>query len=235
MKASRELEKVLAHAESLLAPTGTRRPTEVLPLYKKFLKVEEHRLRLRHQAGGGGREICVRRAELVDVLLRYVFGAASSAAGGNGETQVSLALIALGGYGRGELNPFSDVDVMLLHQQRAEVSPHLAEMVNQILYLLWDSGFKVGHSTRSIKEAIAQANSDMHTKTAMLEARFLAGNTELAKEFREQFRSKCVSGHERDYVELRMEDHVALHKKFGDSVYLQEPNLKSGCGGLRAH
>src|SRR5881396_3277032 len=234
MKASRELEKVLAHAESRLAPTGTRRPTEVLPLYKKFLKVEEHRLRLRHQAGGGGREICARRAELVDVLLRYVFGAASSAAArGNGEPGAPLALIALGGYGRGELNPFSDVDVMLLHRQSAEVSPRLKEMVNQILYLLWDSGFKVGHSTRSIKEAIAQANSDMHTKTAMLEARFLAGNTELATEFREQFRSKCVVGRERDYVQLRMEDQVARHKKFGDSVYLQEPNLKSGCGGLR--
>src|SRR5712672_2065841 len=234
MKTSRHLEKVLAHAESSLAATGTRRPTEVLPLYKKFLKVEEHRLRLRHQAGGAGREICARRAELVDVLLQYVFGAASSAAArGNGEAEVPLALIALGGYGRGELNPFSDVDVMLLHQQRAGISPRLKEMVNQILYLLWDSGFKVGHSTRSIKEAIAQANSDMRTKTAMLEARFLAGNTELATEFREQFRSKCVVGHERDYVELRMEDQVARHKKFGDSVYLQEPNLKSGCGGLR--
>src|SRR6266480_3941844 len=234
MKPSRELEKVLAHAESRLAPTGTRRPTEVLPLYKKFLKVEEHRLRLSHQAGGGGREICERRAELVDVLLRYVFGAASSAsARGDGEAEVPLALIALGGYGRGELNPFSDVDVMLLHQQRAEVSPHLVEMVNQILYLLWDSGLKVGHSTRSIKEAIAQANRDMRTKTSMLESRFLAGDPELAQEFREQFRSKCVEGREREYVELRMQDQVARHKKFGDSVYLQEPNLKSGCGGLR--
>src|SRR5258707_5132468 len=118
MKASRELEKVLAHAESLLAPTGTRRPTEVLPLYKKFLKVEEHRLRLRHQAGGGGREICERRAELIDVLLRYVFGAASSAsARGNGEAQVSLALIALGGYCPGGVNPFSHIDVLLVPQQ----------------------------------------------------------------------------------------------------------------------
>jgi [protein-PII] uridylyltransferase len=234
MKASRELEKVLAHAESRLAPTGTRRPTEVLPLYKKFLKVEEHRLRLRHQAGSGGREICTRRAELVDVLLRYVFDAASSAATrANGNPEVALALIALGGYGRGELNPFSDVDVMLLHRQGAEVSPHLEEIVNQILYLLWDSGFKVGHSTHSIKEAIAQANSDMRTKTAMLEARFLAGDTELAQEFREQFRANCVVGHERDYVKMRMDDQVARHKRFGDSVYLQEPNLKSGCGGLR--
>jgi len=234
MKASRELEKVLAHAESRLAPTGARRPTEVLPLYKKFLKVEEHRLRLRHQAGGSGREICARRAELVNVLLRYAFGAASSvAARENGELELPLALIALGGYGRGELNPFSDVDVMLLHRQSAEVSPRLKEMVNQILYLLWDSGFKVGHSTRSIKEAIAQANSDMRTKTAMLEAQFLAGDTQLAREFREQFRAKCVVGHERNYVEMRMDDQVARHKKFGDSVFLQEPNLKSGCGGLR--
>src|SRR5947208_1528831 len=234
MKASRELEKVLAHAESRLAETGTRRPTEVLPLYKKFLKVEEHRLRLRHQASGGGREICSHRAELVDVLLRYAFDAASAVVvRGNGEPETSLALIALGGYGRGELNPFSDVDVMLLHRQAAEISPRLEEMVNQILYLLWDSGFKVGHSTRSIKEAIGQANSDMRTKTAMLEARFLAGDTQLAREFREQFRAKCVVGHERDYVKMRMQDQVARHKKFGDSVYLQEPNLKSGCGGLR--
>src|SRR6516165_1061750 len=214
MKASRELEKVLAHAERRLAPTGTRRPTEVLALYKKFLKVEEHRLRLRHQAGGGGREICERRAELVDVLLRYAFGAASSAtAHGNGEVEVPLALIALGGYGRGELNPFSDVDVMLLHKQRTEVSPDLEDMVNQILYLLWDSGFKVGRSTRSIKEAIAQANADMRTKTAMLESRFLAGDSELARKFREQFRSKCVEAHEREYVEMRMQDQVARHNK----------------------
>src|SRR5256885_7796641 len=234
MKRSRHLEQVLAHAASRLAATGARRPTEVLPLYKKFLNVEEHRLRLKHQAGGGGREICSRRAELVDVLLQYVFGAAEASARGNGAAKVPLALVALGGYGRGELNPFSDIDVMLLHhQEKKGISPLLEEMVQQVLYLLWDSGFKVGHSTRSIKEAVAQANDDMRTKTAMLESRFLAGDAELAQEFRRQFRSKCVNGYEREYVELRIQDQVARHKKFGDSVYLQEPNLKSGCGGLR--
>src|SRR6266542_3223071 len=234
MRTSRHLEQVLAHAASRLAATGTRRPTEVLPLYKKFLKVEEHRLRLKHQAGGGGREICARRAELVDVLLQYVFGAAATAARGNGAAKVSLALIALGGYGRGELNPFSDIDVMLLHQHGTKgISPHLEEMVQQVLYLLWDSGFKVGHSTRSIKEAITEANRDMRTKTAMLESRFLAGDSELAQEFRKQFRSKCVDGHEQEYVAMRMQDQVSRHKKYGDSIYLQEPNLKSGCGGLR--
>src|SRR6266702_6707399 len=230
---SRHLEQVLAHAANRLAATGGTRPTEVLPLYKKFLKVEEHRLRLKHQAGGGGREICARRAELIDVLLQYV-GAAATAARGNAAPGTPLALIALGGYGRGELNPFSDIDVMLLHHQGTRrILPHLEEMVQQVLYLLWDSGFKVGHSTRSIKEAIAQANRDMLTKTAMLESRFLAGDAELAEQFREHFRSKCVEGHEREYVEMRMQDQVARHKKFGESVYLQEPHVKSGCGGFR--
>src|SRR6267378_5761510 len=234
MATSRHLEQVLAHAENQLAATGTRRPTEVLPLYKKFLKIEEHRLRLKHQAGGGGHEICARRADLVDVLLRHVFAAAAAAAGSEEIPRVPLALIALGGYGRGELNPFSDVDVMLLHGPKAgKVSPYVERIVEQILYLLWDIGFKVGHSTRSIKEAIAQADRDMRTKTAMLESRYLAGDAELARQFREQFRSKCVAGHERGYIEMRMRDQVARHKKFGDSVYLQEPQLKSGCGGLR--
>src|SRR5713101_9227095 len=164
MRTSRHLEQVLAHAASRLAATGTRRPTEVLPLYKKFLKVEEHRLRLKHQAGGSGREICARRAELVDILLQYVFSAAAAAARENGRAEVRLALIALGGYGRGELNPFSAVDVMLLHGNGAgNISAYVEEMAEQILYLLWDIGFKVGHSTRSMKEALTQANRDMLT------------------------------------------------------------------------
>jgi [protein-PII] uridylyltransferase len=226
---SRHLEKVLAHAEDQLAIAGKQRPTEVLPIYKRFLKLEEHRLRLKHQAGGGGRDICARRGELVDVILRHIFGAAAAA--GVAPRETPLALIALGGYGRGELNPFSDVDVMLLHGE--QVSPYVEEMAEQILYLLWDIGFKVGHSTRSIKEALAQANRDMLTKTAMLESRYLAGDQTLAQEFRDQFRAKCVVGFEREYVELRMHDQAARHTKFGDSIYMQEPNLKNGCGGLR--
>src|SRR5437588_281551 len=231
MENSRNLEKVLARAEDQLANAGKRRPTEVLATYKKFLKLEEHRLRLKHQAGGGGREICARRGEVVDVILRHVFATAANTLGA---PITPLALIAIGGYGRGELNPFSDVDVMLLHGNGAgKVSPYIAEMAEQILYLLWDIGFKVGHSTRSIREALNQANNDMHTKTAMLESRFLAGDRGLARHFRDQFRAKCVVGSEREYAELRMRDQTSRHAKFGDSVYMQEPNIKGGCGGLR--
>ncbi len=229
---SRNLDKILANAERQLAATAAKRPTDVLPLYKKFLKIEEHRLRLRHQAGGGGRDICAGRAELIDVLLRHVFDQAK--AGARKDPPIPVALMALGGYGRRELNPFSDVDVMFLHRQNAaNVSSELSELVEQVLYLLWDIGFKVGHSTRSIKDAISQANSDMLTKTAMLEARLLAGDAKLVRAFRDQFRNKCVNGFERQYLELRMKDQATRHAKFGNSVHMQEPNVKSGCGGLR--
>jgi [protein-PII] uridylyltransferase len=229
----RHLDKVLAHAEEQLGVAGRQRPTEILPIYKKFLKIEEHRLRLKHQAGGGGREVCQRRVHLVDVLLRHVFAAAAKTVQ-TPNVDVPLALVALGGYGRGELNPFSDVDVMLLHGGNGgKNSAYIEKMAEQILYLLWDIGFKVGHSTRSVREAISQANRDMLTKTAMLESRYLAGDPELVRKFREQFRLKCVAGYEQEFVEMRMHDQAARHAKFGDSVYMQEPNVKNGCGGLR--
>lgn len=233
MPASRHLEKVLAHAERELSAARAQRPADALPLYKKFVKIEEHRVRLRHQSGGGGRQICALRVELLDVVLRHIFAMVA----GFVEKQIGvspLTVIALGGYGRGELNPFSDVDVMFLHDKNGlHISPYAAEVVEQILYLLWDIGFKVGHSTRSISGAIAMANKDMLTKTAMLESRYITGDPALEHRFRQQFREKCVAGHEREYVELRMLDQATRHAKFGDSVYMQEPNLKNGCGGLR--
>src|SRR6476469_5487258 len=201
MPASRHLGKVLAHAERQLASARTMRPAESLPIYKKFLKIEEHRLRLRHQYGGGGREICALRVDLIDVLMQRIFEAAVTfATRDRHASPAPLAVFALGGYGRRELNPFSDVDIMFLHEKsRGEITAYAAQVIEQILYLLWDVGFKVGHSTRSIGEAIELANQDMLTKTAMLESRSLAGNAQLASRFRSAFRRDCVRGHEREY------------------------------------
>jgi [protein-PII] uridylyltransferase len=233
---TRHQEKVLAHAARELATAEMTEPAQLLPLYQKFLKIENHRLRLLHQAGGGGREVCASRATLIDVLLRNIFAAASASAdktNGSGKP-VPLSLVAIGGYGRNELNPASDVDVMFLHADaRRQIPPSVARTIEQVLYLLWDVGFKVGHSTRSVREAVGQANGDMLTKTAMLEARLLGGDLELYRRFRAQFRRHCVQGHEKDYVAARMEDQTARHAKFANSVYLQEPNVKRGCGGLR--
>src|SRR5256885_8310486 len=179
---SRHLEKILAHAERELTSTGAQRPTDVLPVYRKFLKIEEHRLQLRQRAGDGGREVCSRRVDLIDVLLRHVFAAASVVNNRNGN--IPIALVALGGYGRRELNPSSDVDVMFLHREHGRgLSKETSQIIEQVLYLLWDIGFKVGHSTRTIKEAIAAANADMVTKTAMLESRLVTGDRELEEKF----------------------------------------------------
>ncbi len=235
--ASLHLDKVLAHATRTLAHKGHDKPGDRLPLYRKFLKIEEHRLRLKHAAEGGGREVCQGRAQLVDVIIRNVFESAirhSLAAGKNKERAV--ALCAIGGYGRGELNPCSDVDIMFLHDGRGgEVPAFVSDVVSQILYLLWDVGFKVGHSTRSVAAAIALANEDMLSKTSLLEARFVAGDRELFHKFKSEFEAKCVraAGKSRQYILWRQRNQAERHAKFGSTVFLQEPNIKNGCGGLR--
>src|SRR5471032_515715 len=107
-------EKVLAHAEQQLRSQGQLNSAELLSLYKKFLKIENHRIRLKHYSGGGGYEICAQRANLVDIVLRHLLEAAIKA-DSEATPLPRLALVAIGGYGRGELNPYSDVDIMFLH------------------------------------------------------------------------------------------------------------------------
>ena len=228
----RHREKVLAHAEQQLRSQGALNASERLTLYKKFLKIENHRIRLRHHAGGGGREICAQRASLVDVILRHLLDAAMEATAPG--KPLKLALVAIGGYGRGELNPFSDVDIMFLHPDAPKkLDQRLDDVIQKILYMLWDVGFKVGHSTRSIAGAVEQANADMLSKTALLESRLIAGDRELFGQFRSAFVAKCVEGHVDEYIAQRVTNQAERHEKFGRTVYMQEPNIKNGCGGLR--
>jgi len=229
---SRHLDKVLAHAESELANAGPRSTSDLLAMYRKFLKIEEHRLRLRHKAGGGGREIARKRVDLLDVVMRHLFDTALEQVGIQPD-DTKLAIIAIGGYGRGELNPCSDVDIMFLHAGSAKPAKKEAEVIEKILYLLWDVGFKVGYSVRSVSEAIRQSNEDLMSKTAMLEARLLTGHSELFTQFQERFMKQCVRGKEKEYINWRIRNQSERHEKHANTVYLQEPNIKSGCGGLR--
>ena len=226
----RHREKVLAHAEQQLASQGKEDPAELLTLFKKFLKIENHRLRLKHYAGGGGREIAQQRADLVDIVLRHLYDAATQRM--SLPKKSGIALVAIGGYGRGELNPYSDVDIMFLHEA-AKVPPEIGSIIESILYTLWDVGFKVGHASRSIDGAIKQANADMLSKTSLLETRFVAGDSALSARFKTEFEKRCVSGFEKAYVAQRIETPAERHQKHGSTVYLQAPNIKSGCGSLR--
>jgi [protein-PII] uridylyltransferase len=228
---SQHLEKILAHAERQLTSEGSRRLRERLDLYKKFLKIEEHRLRLKHYSGAGGLEIVRDRAALLDVVLRHLFEGAVEGSAYADKTP-PVALLAIGGYGRGELSPYSDVDILFLHDA-ARISSEATEVIEQVLYMLWDVGFKVGHSTRSIDEAIKLANSDVLTKTSLLESRFLAGDHRRQSKFRREFFERCVRGQVDHYLKWRLENQDERHRKYGGSVFMQEPNVKNGCGGLR--
>jgi [protein-PII] uridylyltransferase len=228
---SQHLEKILAHAERQLTSEGSRRLRERLDLYKKFLKIEEHRLRLKHYSGAGGLEIVRDRAALLDIVLRHLFEGALDGSDYADKTP-PVALLAIGGYGRGELSPYSDVDILFLHDS-SRISSEAAEVIEQVLYMLWDVGFKVGHSTRSIDEAIKLANADVLTKTSLLESRFLAGDHRRHSKFRREFFERCVRGQVDHYLKWRLENQDERHRKYGGSVFMQEPNIKNGCGGLR--
>jgi len=149
----------------------------------------------------------------------------------------ALCLVALGGYGRGELNPHSDVDFMFLHAGQVVAGskplPSLSKLMDGILYPLWDLGFKIGHSVRTIDESTRVANKDMQAKTSLIEARLICGDEKLFEKFQKAVLAKCVRGHVDEYIAQRLQDQAARHEKFGNSPTMQEPNIKNGCGGLR--
>jgi [protein-PII] uridylyltransferase len=229
--------KIEADAAARLPLPPGRMATQELARYKGFLKVETHRLKMLHRAGQSGFQICRARATVLDVLLRYLWNAAKASFSEQGQKEFpSLALVAIGGFGRAELNPHSDIDFMFLHNRQiaaARPLPHLSRMIDGLLYPLYDIGLKVGHSVRTVEEALAVANKDMQTKTSLIEARMITGDEALFQKFQKALISKCVTGHETEYIKMRIEDQNARRNKFGNSACMQEPNIKNGCGGLR--
>ena len=125
---------------------------------------------------------------------------------------------------------------MFLHDGQIAANrplPYLSRLIDGVLYPLWDVGLKVGHSVRSIDDCVKVANSDMQSKTSLIESRLIAGDEALFKKFQKALVAKCVDGFEDKYIALRLEDQSARRAKFGNSACMQEPNLKNGCGGLR--
>jgi [protein-PII] uridylyltransferase len=232
------LEKIETHAASRLVLPANAQPRQELARYKNFLKVETHRLKILHRAGGGGREICRARSSIIDLVLRYILeGVRNSSPILAGKPLPVFALVAIGGYGRAELNPHSDIDIMFLHEGdmvvQGKAHPAVGALLDGLLYTLWDLSLKVGHSVRSIDDCVKVANSDMQSKTSLIEARCIVGNAALFDRFTRTVLAKCVIGHETQYLNARLEDQALRRSKYGNSACMQEPNIKNGCGGLR--
>ena len=230
------LQRIEANAaERLRLPPGGV-PSQELDRYRRFLKVEYHRLRIQHRAGGHGLEICRARSAVFDLLLRHLFEtAAQNAPPPTGAPRLSL--VAIGGYGRSELCPHSDIDIMFLHDggpaAPGRAHPHLSSVIDGVLYPLWDLKLKVGHAVRSIADCVTVLNQDMKSKTSLIEARFIAGDAALCQRMQQVVLAKCVRGYEAEYIAARIADQAERRAKFGNSATMQEPNLKNGCGGLR--
>jgi [protein-PII] uridylyltransferase len=142
-----------------------------------------------------------------------------------------MAVVATGGYGRGYLAPFSDIDLLFLTQ--ADPSPESLAAVEFMLYFLWDLGLKVGHATRSIDECLTEARADATIRTTLLDARCLVGEAAMFTEFRQRFRALCRELGAADFIRVKQAERAARHRRYGDSPFLVEPNVKEGRGALR--
>jgi len=231
------LQKIEASAAARLTLPSKTAPREDLWRYKNFLKIETHRLKILHRAGGEGRDICSARSAIIDLLLRYIIDGVIAHSPELSERRPVFALVATGGYGRAELNPHSDLDIMFLHESDmtagGKARPTLAALVDGLLYTLWDLGLKVGHAVRSIEDCVKVANADVQSKTSLIEARRIMGDEVLFDRFTRSVLAKCVLGFENEYIASRLQDQAARREKFGNSATMQEPNIKNGCGGLR--
>jgi len=212
---------------------ATARRAAILDQLKSALAEATAEIRRRLEATNDG-AACVRgRAWLMDQVIDLIASHAADREypATNPTTSERISVIAVGGYGRGELAPESDIDLLFLlpYKQTARCE----QIVEYMLYLLWDLGLKVGHSTRSVAECIRQANADITIRTAMLESRYLWGDEALYEELRTTFMADVASGSPLEFVEQKLQESDNRHRRMGDSRYVVEPNIKDGKGGLR--
>jgi [protein-PII] uridylyltransferase len=206
---------------------------EVLKVLKEALATGGAEVRRRFEASNDGRTAMRAQAFLVDQVVRVLYDFAFETAYplSNPTEGERIAMVAVGGYGRGELAPFSDIDLLFLLNYK--VSPHTEQVIEYVLYMLWDLGLKVGHATRSIDECLRMAKSDQTIRTALLESRFLWGDNRIFAEFRRRFFETIGPENGLEFVEDKLAERDARHQRLGDSRYVLEPNIKDGKGGLR--
>jgi [protein-PII] uridylyltransferase len=207
----------------------TRKPGQIIA---KQLKELREQLKHRHFAGASGSEIVRELTASVDNVLRALFVYAV----GEHDRRFSklnqrLAVLARGGYGRGELNPYSDIDLLFLHDWKP--GPYLEIVAEIILHALWDAGLTVGHAVRNVRECVRMADRDLKEKTAILDSRFLAGDSGLWADLEKALLNDVLNRNQSKFFKAKLEESGKRHAAYGDSVYLLEPNIKEGEGGLR--
>ncbi len=197
--------------------------------------VEESRAEAARQleAEGNGRRMAEGLATLQDELIRliYDFTVQHIYRAENPSDAERMSIIATGGYGRGLLAPGSDIDLLFLLPYKQTAWGE--SVVEYVLYLLWDLGFKVGHATRTVGQCIKLCREDMTIRTSVVDMRLIHGERALYEELETRFWKEVVNGTARDFIEAKLAERDDRHKRSGASRYLVEPNIKDGKGGLR--
>ena len=227
-------ESIRAHAqERLEAAGGLEEHARRVERFRRFLKLETDRLRMRHRMGLGGLDIASTRSYQVDQVVIRACQIAAEMAGPQAAGELSrCTVVALGGYGRGELAPFSDVDLLFLH--RGKPGEALTGFVEQALMLLWDSGLTVGHSFRSPRECVAMSREDLVSRTALTESRVVTGSSELFQDLLAAMDGLLAERRARDeFLDSMRREYADRLAKNQNAVCVQEPNVKEGVGGLR--
>ena len=229
----RALQTQVAAAVAEKLPAQETR-ARVLALLKAALAKGRAEVRRRFDAGAPGSAVVRANCYLTDQVVRVLYDHVSGHLYplGSPSTAEFLSLVAVGGYGRGELAPHSDIDLLFLLPYK--LTPRSEQVVEEILYFLWDLGFKVGHATRSVDDCIRQAKADLTICTSLLEARWLWGDQDLYRTFRRRFHGDIVRprGATR-FIEAKLAERDARHQRLGGSRYTLEPHIKDGKGGLR--
>ena len=220
-----------------LAWGTTRTPAEfrskLLVIFRTTLSEGSNFIQDRFLSNNDGAEAVLAQAYLMDSLIKAALETVDTKLyrAPNPTQGEQLCIIAVGGYGRGELAPFSDIDLLFLLPYKQ--TPRVEQVVETILYLLWDMKLKVGHSTRSIDECMRQAKADMTVRTAILESRYICGEISLMEQMIARFREEIIKGSALEFVEAKLKESDDRHRQLGDSRYVIEPNIKDGKGGLR--
>ena len=228
--------RIRQHAELRLSFNASQSDKDRLEQIKEFMRLEKEMLLRYHQKGDSGLRLTRARSVIMDVLIQSLFAYAMEVAFESIDRVKPMCILATGGYGRGELSPHSDIDLMFLyHRKSLGKSLELLKetMTREILYPLWDTGMKVGHASREFKEAISEAQKDIRNKNSMMDARFVCGDRKVAKKFISGFLKFCRSNQPGKYLKELLGHQKERRKEKGGTVFLQAPDVKNGVGGLR--
>ncbi len=209
---------------------------EKRPLYfsgcKNFLAYYREEIKKRHDAGASGTEVTHLICDMMDELNNKLFRSIIYDLDGGDGLLEHMTLVAVGGYGRGELNPFSDIDIMFLHDGSMP-TPMVEGIAQKLLYFLWDMRLDVGYSVRMINDCIEMAASDGTVKTALMDARFLSGSRKMFDNLHKVIFTQILTKSSDKFIKEKISDMKTRRDKYGSTVYLLEPNIKEGEGGLR--